>query len=257
MLSNLQSTTEISHGIRRKEFGVQVKGQNVPCVLWLPPEIPKALIALGHGGSSHKKSELLSKRAIHFARTFAWASLAVDAPHHGERISREEALKERAKTEARIRGEPTAPALSVEEKIRFLDSLAAQAVPEWQAALDAVFDANLVPKAIPLAYWGLSQGSSIGVPLLAVDRRFSCAVLGLIHLHPEHKELKKVAQHLTLPLRFVFQWDDPIRTREYGLALFDAFGSSDKSMHIYPGGHLDTPLSEVASWDGFFKRYLS
>ena len=61
---------------------------------------------------------------------------------------------------------------------------------------------------------------------------------------------------VTVPLRFAFQWDDPIRSRDYGIALFNAFSSSDKSMHINPGGHTDIPATEVESWDAFFQRHL-
>ena len=115
---------------------------------------------------------------------------------------------------------------------------------------------EMIARTIPIGYWGVSQGSSIGIPLLAVDHRFTCAVLGLAHLHPNHNRLRVAAQHDTIPLRFAFQWDDPIRERAYGLALFDAFGSSEKSMHINLGGHAEIPAPEVASWDVFFQRYL-
>ena len=160
------------------------------------------------------------------------------------------------KTLARVKGEPNAPAMSTQDKIKYLDTLASQAVSEWKAALDAVLDTNIIENDTPIAYWGVSQGSSIGIPLLAADKRFKCAVLGLAHLHPDHVSLRLAAQQVTIPLRFAFQWDDPIRTREYGLALFDAFGSQEKSMHINPGGHIEIPASERASWDHFFEKYL-
>jgi hypothetical protein len=38
--------------------------------------------------------------------------------------------------------------------------------------------------------------------------------------------------------------------------LFNAFGSSDKSMHINPGGHTEIPASESATWDDFFQHHL-
>ena len=41
-----------------------------------------------------------------------------------------------------------------------------------------------------------------------------------------------------------------------GLALFDAFGSREKAMHIHPGGHLEVPQAEVESWERFFERQL-
>ena len=94
------------------------------------------------------------------------------------------------------------------------------------------------------------------MPLLAEEKRFQCAVLGLAHLHPDHDTFRRAAERITIPLRFAFQWDDPIRNRDYGIALFNAFGSSHKSMHINPGGHTDIPATETESWDAFFQRHL-
>ena len=96
----------------------------------------------------------------------------------------------------------------------------------------------------------------IAVPLLAKEKRFTCAVLGLAHLHPDHVILRRAAEQVTIPLRFAFQWDDPIRSREHGIALFNAFGSPEKSMHINPGGHTAIPATEAESWDAFFQRHL-
>jgi len=50
--------------------------------------------------------------------------------------------------------------------------------------------------------------------------------------------------------------DDAVATREQGVALFDAFGSVQKTMHINPGGHMDIPDYEGASWERFFTRHL-
>ena len=255
---NINQVVNISDSVAEYGFEVLVNGHVIPGILWLPTkQTAKALIALGHGGSGHKKSEGVFLRAVRNAQKYGWASIAIDAPKHGERISAAEAERETAKTWARISGAATAPSLSPEEKIKFLDKLAAQAVPEWQAAIDAVLNSKLLPAHIPMAYWGVSQGSSIGIPLLATDKRFICAVLGLSQLHPSHSSLLAAAKQIKIPLRFVFQWHDPIRKRAYGLSLFNAFGSSEKSMHINPGGHLDTPAFEVESWDLFFLRHLA
>lgn len=253
-----KNIVEITPGVVQHEFAICVAGEIVPCILWTPEQniFSSALIAMGHGGSQHKQSENIRARAIRYAKEFLWATLAIDAPKHGDRIDHKEAALEQAKTLARIQGKPNAPSLSVEEKIRHLDALVAQAVPEWQAVLDAVFDSGIISKRIPMAYLGVSQGSSIGIPLLAKDERFTCAVLGLAQLHPDHLQLRAAAQKIVIPLRFAFQWDDPIRERDYGLALFNAFGSREKSMHINPGGHLEIPASEVFSWDRFLTTHL-
>ena len=48
------------------------------------------------------------------------------------------------------------------------------------------------------------------------------------------------------PIEFAFQWDDAVAAREAGLALFDAFGSTEKTMHINPGPHGGIPRFQEA-----------
>jgi hypothetical protein len=252
------SIKEIEAGVVQHDFAICVAGEMVPSVLWTPIESTSslALIAIGHGGSQHKTSANIRSRAIRNAKDFTWATLAIDAPKHGNRVEPREAEVARARTMARIQGKPIAAAMTIEEKIKYLDDLTTQAVPEWQATLDTVFASNIIGNHVPVAYLGVSQGSSIGIPLLAADKRFCCAVLGLTHLNPNHTSLRLAAEKINIPLRFVFQWDDPIRDRNYGLALFDAFGSREKSMHINLGGHDEIPVSEVDSWNHFFHTHL-
>jgi hypothetical protein len=254
---HISKTSYLENDVLQLEFSVEVAGKAVPCVVWKPgtPLKSRTLIALGHGGSQHKQTPDIRDRAIRYAMSFGWTSLAIDAPKHGERITREAAEVERLRTECRLRGDVNAPSLSSAEKIAFLDTLAAQAVPEWQSALDTTL-ACFAPAVDSIGYWGISQGTWIGVPLLAKEKRFTCAVLGLAHLHPDHVAFRHAAQRVTVPLRFAFQWDDPIRSRDYGIALFNAFSSSDKSMHINPGGHTEIPATEAESWDAFFQRHL-
>ena len=68
--------------------------------------------------------------------------------------------------------------------------------------------------------------------------------------------MEAAAAKITIPLEFVFQWEDAVAPRESGLALFNAFASTEKTMHINPGGHMDIPDFEGASWDRFFVRHL-
>ena len=44
--------------------------------------------------------------------------------------------------------------------------------------------------------------------------------------------------------------------RADGLALFDAFGSAEKTLHVNPGRHGDTPRFEADSCERFFARHL-
>jgi hypothetical protein len=68
--------------------------------------------------------------------------------------------------------------------------------------------------------------------------------------------LAAAARRITIPVEFVLQWDDAGVDRAGGIALFQALGSAEKSLHANPGGHLDIPAYEGASWERFFVRHL-
>jgi cephalosporin-C deacetylase-like acetyl esterase len=139
--------------------------------------------------------------------------------------------------------------------MREMAARTASAIPEWQAALDAVLTLACVDGE-RVGYWGLSMGTSIGVPFVAAESRVKAAVLGLNGLWPGQDAFEKAARSISIPLLFVFQWDDELMSRESGLALFDAIGSAEKTMHINPGGHVGTPLFERDDYDAFFARHL-
>ncbi|MGZ6022345.1 MAG: alpha/beta hydrolase, partial [Rhizomicrobium sp.] len=68
--------------------------------------------------------------------------------------------------------------------------------------------------------------------------------------------LEQAANAITIPVEFVFQWEDAVAPRETGIALFNAFASKEKTMHINPGGHVEIPNFEGASWQSFYVRHL-
>ena len=94
------------------------------------------------------------------------------------------------------------------------------------------------------------------MPFVAAEPRIACALFGLAGLRPNAPEFEAAAQAITIPVEFVFQWEDAVASREHGLALFNAFGSAAKTMHINPGGHMEIPDFESASWERFFVRHL-
>ena len=131
-----------------------------------------------------------------------------------------------------------------------------RAVPEWQAALSAAQTFDFVGLLGPVGYWGISMGTVIGVSLVAAESRIRCAVFGLTGVRPGSVTLQNAANTITVPIEFTFQWNDNIALRENGIALFNAFASTEKSMHVNPGGHLEIPEFEHASWESFFARHL-
>jgi pimeloyl-ACP methyl ester carboxylesterase len=243
-------------GVVRRSFELTVDGETVPAVIWAPEGAkgPRPLMLMGHGGSQHKKTPTLAARARHYARAFGYATLAIDAPGHGDRISREEAVTMAREVGARVRGETAAP--MDPDRMRQMLRRSGKAVPEWKAALDLAQTFDFVGATGPVGYWGVSMGTAIGVPFVSTEPRISAAIFGLAGLREGASDMEAAARKITIPLQFIFQWEDAVAPRETGIALFNAFGSKEKTMHINPGGHMDIPEFERVDWEAFWVRHL-
>ncbi|HEY2884445.1 MAG TPA: hypothetical protein VGJ08_04455 [Rhizomicrobium sp.] len=244
------------NGVTERLFDLTVAGERVPAVIWAPENAHggRPLILMGHGGSQHKKINTLAARARHYAQRLGYATLAIDAPGHGDRITREEAERLAREVGERVRGLGASgpPA----ELLKTMAERAKRAVPEWKAALDAAQSCDFVGNSGRIGYWGVSMGTAIGVPFVASEPRIKCAVFGLAGLRVGATALEQAAKSITIPIEFVFQWEDAVAPRESGLALFNAFASKEKTMHINPGGHVEIPNFEGGSWQAFFTRHL-
>ncbi len=247
----------VDEDVRRYSFNVAVAGDTVPAVLWAPNGAKGArpLVLMGHGGSQHKKTPGIVARARQYAQRLGYATLAIDAPGHGDRISREEATALAKNVGARVRGQAPAQ-LADPNWLRLMAERSRKAVPEWNAALAAVQELDFVGRDQSVGYWGVSMGTAIGVPFVAQCNAITCAVFGLAGLRANSPEFEAAANAITIPVEFVFQWDDAVAPRANGLALFEAFGSMEKTLHVNPGGHLDIPRFEGASWERFYERHL-
>ncbi|WP_405875655.1 dienelactone hydrolase family protein [Streptomyces sp. NBC_00005] len=222
----------------------------IPGVLWTPEDArgTRPLILMGHGGGQHKKAPGIVGRAHHFVAEGGFAVAAIDAPHHGERPKGEEF--DRIATE--MRAGMAAGGNPAELVATMHAFLAGQAVSEWQAVLTAVQQLDHVGSG-PVGYWGASMGCGLGVPFIAEEPRVRAAVLGLLGA----ATLTGVAARITVPVRFLVQWDDQMVPRAQSLALFDAIGSAEKTLHANPGKHGDLPRFETDSALRFFARHLS
>lgn len=97
----------------------------------------------------------------------------------------------------------------------------------------------------PVGFWGLSQGTRVGLPLLAAEPRIAAAVLGLADGPVASARL------VTAPVLFYIQSDDELVEPGSCRALFEALGTADKTLVENPGGHLDLPrttVDESAVW---------
>lgn len=247
-------------GVTRREFRLQVNGDTVPGCVWAPEGAKgsRPLILLGHGGSQHKKAPNLSAAAVAHARELGYATLAIDAPGHGDRISREAAQKAREAALAAGRAAQEGRALPQGERPKISRDPATvdKVVAEWKSALDAAQALDFVGSDHKVGYWGVSMGTRFGVPFVAAEPRIACAIFGLFGVFPGLEDHKAAAEQIRIPLMFVYQWEDELMKREQGIALFDAFGSTEKTMHVNPGRHVEIPAHERDSWLAFWKRHL-
>ena len=242
-------------GVMQRDFTVEYEGEKVPCVIWSPKAAkgPRTLIVMGHGGSQHKKTAGIRSRAVEYAQKLGWATIAADAPGHGDRISREDAVTLAREVGARVRGETAAP--FDEARMKQMTARGQRASGEWRAMLDAVQGLDFVGSR-NVGYWGISMGTAFGVPFVASEPRIRCAIFGLAGLRAGATAMAEAAAKITVPIEFVFQWEDAVAPRESGIALFNAFASIEKTMHINPGGHVDIPDFERDAWLAFFVRHL-
>jgi dienelactone hydrolase len=238
-------------GVTERRFDVQAGGQTVPGLLWAPAEArgPRPLVLLGHGGSLHKRFEGVVRFAHRLVRNHGYAVVAIDAPGHGERI--DEAQHARMREQFKD-GFP----LSAEQLTHWLLETIPGAVAEWKATLDAVQGLDFVGQG-KVGYFGLSMGATLGIPFVAAEPRVSAAIFGLAGLGADERAFGAAARSLTLPLLFIFQLHDEVVPPEAGMALFRAFGSSIKTMHINPGRHIAIPPFEVDEYELFLVRHLS
>ncbi|MET0425898.1 MAG: alpha/beta hydrolase [Actinoplanes sp.] len=208
-------------------------------LLWSPAGAPddRPLVLLAHGGGGHKRSPAVEQRARRYASALGFASVGLDAPGHGDRRTEADVQFGIELHERIAAGRPVGEVLAGND--------IAQAVPEWQAVLAAL------PAAGPVGFLGLSMGAAIGIPLIAATPRISAAVLGLTGSG------RADAARITVPIEFVMQWDDELVPRADSLALFDAFGSPEKTLHANPGPHHAVPPHERDSAERFLGRHLN
>jgi dienelactone hydrolase len=222
----------------------------IPGVLWTPQDAHGArpLILMGHGGGQHKKEPGVVSRARHFVAEGKFAVVSTDVANHGERPTSEEF--DRLATEywtRRAAGEDT-----TESNTAMYTLVVGQAVTDWQSVLTAVQQLDHVGSG-PVGYWGVSMGCAFGLPFVAAEPRVRAAVLGL----QGSPILVEAAAQITVPVQFLLQWDDEQMPRAQSLALFDAIGSAEKTLHANPGGHADLPHFETDDSLRFFARHLA
>jgi hypothetical protein len=236
------SERRLDDGVLERRFTLG----EIPGILWTPTSAPAPLILVGHPGGLSQMYHRLAGRAQHTAE-YGFASVAIELPGSGDRPRSPAAERARADLRRALAGgEP------VDEIVDALVlPLVEKAVPEWQATLDAVLSLPGIGGPV-----GFSGGViAIGIRLALVEPRIRAALLFAGSFVP--RAMFDEARQITIPLHVLLQWDDEGNDRQLALELFDAFGSSEKTLHANLGGHAGIPSFEADASARFFVRHLS
>jgi pimeloyl-ACP methyl ester carboxylesterase len=238
---------QAGEGCVERSFLLRRRGEPVPGVLWSPASAaPQATVLLLHGGSGHKRSERHVRMGRRLASAAGVAVIAIDGPHHGDRV--------RA---------PVAP--SVYQQMiadEGIECVTARMTADWLETISALAALGLAEEA-HISVFGMSMGTRFGLPVAAaLGPRLRCAVLGKFGIRqasPLHPGLcapglmVAAARAVSAPVLYHVQWDDAIFPRDGQFELFDALASVGKRLTASPGPHGLTHPDDEASWQGFIE----
>lgn len=222
-------------------------------ILWTPPlasaSEPAPLILAGQPGGPaglDRTRPRLFERAQRAAES-RFATATIEFPGSGDRPLSEGVDEARAE----LRRAVTAGEQVADDVVdRLVLPLVDQAVPEWQATLDAVLE--LPELRGPVGYSG--GVISVGVRLAAIEPRVAAAVLFAGSFVP--RSIMDEARRVTIPVYVLLQWDDEGNDRRLALELFDAFGSREKTLNANLGGHTGVPAHAGDEAIRFLTRHL-
>ncbi|WP_377267695.1 alpha/beta hydrolase [Peterkaempfera sp. SMS 1(5)a] len=239
------SEQRFDDGVIEREFTLG----EIPGILWTPAaaSAPVPLILLGHPPLGLRKMHPRLVARARQAVADGFAAATIELPGSGDRPRW--AAVEQARADLRRAMEAGGP---VGDEIidALVLPLVEKAVPEWQAALDALL--SLPEIGGPVGYSG--GVISIGIRLAVVEPRIVAAGFFAGSLVPA--AMFEEARQVTIPLHILLQWDDKGNDRQAALDLFDAFGSKEKTLHANMGGHTGVPQFAGEDAAGFFARHL-
>ncbi|MFE2474061.1 alpha/beta hydrolase family protein [Streptomyces mirabilis] len=243
----MQFTSEqrLDDGVIEREFTLG----EIPGILWTPASTsaPAPLILLGHPPLGLRKMYPRLAARARYSAAEGFATATIELPGSGDR-PRWPAV-EQARADLR-RAMQTGEPVSDEIVDAVILPLVDKAVPEWQAALDALL--SLPEIGGPVGYSG--GVISIGIRLAVVEPRIVAAGFFAGSFVP--RAMFEEARQVTIPLHVLLQWDDEGNDRQAALDLFDAFGSNEKSLHANMGGHTGVPQFAGDAAAQFFTRHL-
>ncbi|MFP6807286.1 MAG: hypothetical protein VB957_08895 [Pseudomonadales bacterium] len=223
----------VGRGVKEQMFSHHCEGRDIPGILWTPEDEPATgIILLGHGGSTHKRTDYILSLARRLVRHHKFAAFAIDGPGHGDRIKGDADFEN---------------AWSDENATKDI-------VADWRSTLNEVTG---ILGDLPIGYFGLSMGMMMGLPLVASEPKIQAAVLGLMGTWgPNKAALIEAAPKINIPVRVLTQWDDELIPRDKCLELFGLIGTNKKAMHINPGAHSAVPPVEMKGVSDFLASHL-
>jgi len=245
----MMTKTILDLGPERTEKGVTARhlwiagheGRRVPGLVLTPEgaEGPRPAVMLGHGAGGSKDEARMLQIARWLVRREGFAVAIIDGPVHGERaeaaasdvgLYARQALAERATYEA----------------------MAA----DWRATVDACGElANVGNERV--AYLGFSMGTVLGVPAVASEARFRCAVFAIGGIFAEREGfMGEAASKISVPVLMINQSEDEIFPRASTFLLYDAL-AGPKRVFFYPGLHTGVPREAMEQVHDFLHAQLA
>ena len=223
-------------------FTICVAERHVPGLYWLPSGPPRGLLLACHGGSGHKLSEAITN-IVAQALPMGLVVVAIDGPVHGGRRSDGRLDKLSAITSFREAWKNGVGQLTMAEDMT--------AAVEHVQKLAQLGD-------LPWLYMGVSMGTAYGIPLLARDKRFVAAVIGLWSAgHVQSGHLADHAKSMAAATLFTMQWEDEVFDRQSTIALYEAVGATNKRLLAYPGPHRELEGYRLTECLAFLGEFLS
>ncbi|MFF4457278.1 dienelactone hydrolase family protein [Streptomyces goshikiensis] len=238
---HVTSEQRLDDGVLEREFTLG----EIPGTLWTPESAaPVPLVLMAHNNGLPKGAARLVARARHCA-AHGYAVATIDAAGCGDRPR--SAADEQARAALRRAMQAGEPVDEIFES--FIGPLVEKAVPDWRTTLDALLALPGIGGPVGYSGW-----TALGIHLAAVEPRIAAAGFFAGGFVPRAQ--REEAPQITVPLLFLLQWDDEGNPRQRALDLFDAFGSTEKTLHANLGGHTGTPWFEVEDGNRFYDRHL-
>jgi dienelactone hydrolase len=226
-----------------QDFYPQASNRKVPATLWKPKENKGQLpvILVGHGGSGHRKSQLVLDIVHAVVMKLQIAVVAIDGPVHGERRS------------------IFMDGPEVREEFRNIWATGASVDPmveDWQSCIDYLQQFSELDLQ-RIGWYGISMGTAYGIPLIAAESRIKIAALGMWGTsRPPTERLIADAKKITVPVLFQVKEADEIFSQLGQQDLFDKIGSFKKIYKTYPGGHTDPKDQQLVDIIQFISQDL-